>query len=144
MNFDQYARDSGRNPMRWNCRSGANCFNLKRRPKIEMFSDCFPGRINFGDVDGLVEIGGHFCILEWKGDDGKIKTGQRITFQALTRYPGNFVLVAEGNAETMEVSRWCFYRDGRESAWREGNLQEVMAELKEWSDRSQQQPIRLG
>ena len=36
---------NGYNPLRWDCeRQG--CFNLKRRPKIEVFADCFPGRIS--------------------------------------------------------------------------------------------------
>ena len=64
----------GFNPMRWDCDTDG-CFNVKRRPKIEMFADCFPRRINFGDVDGLVEIGGRFCLLEWKGQGGALRRG---------------------------------------------------------------------
>ena len=56
---------NGYNPLRWDClRRG--CFNLKRRPKIEVFADCFPGRINFGDVDGIVEISGNALLLDGK------------------------------------------------------------------------------
>jgi hypothetical protein len=47
----------GYNPLRLDC-AAQGCFNLKRRSNIELFADCFPGRISFGDVDGIVEIGG--------------------------------------------------------------------------------------
>ena len=49
----------GYNPMRWDCEK-SGCFNVKCRPKIEVFAECFPGRINFGDMDGRVELGGYF------------------------------------------------------------------------------------
>lgn len=52
---------NGYNPLRWDCER-RGCFNLKRRPKIEVFAECFPGRINFGDVDGIVEIGGNALL----------------------------------------------------------------------------------
>jgi len=51
--------------MRWDCEK-QGCFNLKKRPKIELFADCFPGAISFGDVDGRVEYKGRFLELEWK------------------------------------------------------------------------------
>ena len=55
----------GYNPLRWDCEK-RGCFNIKRRPKIEVFHKCFPGNINFGDVDGIVEINGRGLMLEWK------------------------------------------------------------------------------
>lgn len=57
--------DNGYNPMQWNCeRQG--CFNVKKRPKIEMFADCLPRKISFSDIDGIVEINGNLLLLEWK------------------------------------------------------------------------------
>ena len=53
---------NGFNPLRWNCEE-RGCFNLQKRPKIEVFSACFRGKISFGDVDGIVEISGNFPIL---------------------------------------------------------------------------------
>ncbi|MAG24660.1 hypothetical protein CMI47_03685 [Candidatus Pacearchaeota archaeon] len=73
----------GFNPMRWDCQT-QGCFNKKCRPKIEVFAECFPRRINFGDVDGSIEINGYELKLEWKNTGhADIKGGQRAT---VTRY----------------------------------------------------------
>ena len=57
--------DNGFNPMRWDC-DRWGCFNRVCRPKIEKFADCFPGRINFGDLVAIVEVSGNTLVLEWK------------------------------------------------------------------------------
>lgn len=122
---------SGFNPMRWKCdRDG--CFNVKRRPKIEQFAGCFPRRINFGDVDGIVELNGSFCMLEWKGKGGSVGVGQRITYEAFTRTPPNVVFVVEGDAETMEVQRFCLFWDGKQQPWIEGDIEAVKARISAW------------
>jgi hypothetical protein len=122
----------GFNPLRWNC-DGDGCFNKKRRPKIEVFAVCFPGRINFGDVDGLVEINGYFCLLEWKGDGGKINTRQRISFEQFTLRKGNIVFVVNGDAETMEVHSYCTFFGGQQKPSQKANLDEVMARMSGWA-----------
>lgn len=33
--------NNGANPMRWDCTT-QGCFNLKKRPKVEVFADCLP------------------------------------------------------------------------------------------------------
>ena len=68
---------AGFNPLRWDC-DHQGCFNKLKRPKIEVFADCFPGRINFGDVDGIVEINGYLLILEWKPERIELSRGQGI------------------------------------------------------------------
>jgi hypothetical protein len=103
---------SGFNPMRWNCDKDG-CFNVVRRPKIEAFADCFPRAINFGDVDGLVELNGRFCLLEWKGEGGSLRNGQVKCFIAFTDTVGNIVLVAHGDAETMHVTGYSEFWGGR-------------------------------
>jgi len=65
---------NGYNPLRWDCQK-RGCFNLKRRPKIEIFAECFPGRINFGDVDGIVEINGNALLLT-RNKNGRL--GERL------------------------------------------------------------------
>ena len=91
---------NGYNPLRWDClRRG--CFNLKRRPKIEMFAECFPGRINFGDVDGIVEINGNALLLEWKSEAHELPTGQRILYERLTQSGLCSAMIIVGDAETM-------------------------------------------
>jgi hypothetical protein len=54
----------GHNPIRWDCRNG--CFNELMRPKIEAFAECFPRNIGMMDIDGTVELNGHFLFLEFK------------------------------------------------------------------------------
>lgn len=124
----------GYNPLRWDCEK-SGCFNRKRRPKIELFADCFPGRINFGDVDGLVEIAGCFALLEWKGASGAVSTGQRISFERHTKqHEGNIVFVVEGDAETMEVRRYCCFYRGRQSKWRSGDLRVLKNTVRKWAE----------
>lgn len=111
--------NNGSNPLRYSCERNG-CFNHKLRPKIELFCDCFPGKISFGDVDGEVEINGKFAQLEWKTRrDRKIPQGQDIKFREYTRQPGWCVFVAVGDAEKMLVEAVCVYWNGKRQAWQE-------------------------
>lgn len=102
---------NGYNPLRWDCeRQG--CFNLKRRPKIEMFAECFPRRISFGDVDGIVEVGGNALLLEWKSEERELPTGQRLLYQRLTRYGPVSVMIVIGDAESMLIDATALFADG--------------------------------
>ena len=105
---------AGFNPMRWDCgRSG--CFNQKRRPKIEIFADCLPGRIGFTDVDATVEINRHFLFLEFKAGP-HLPTGQRIYFEQLTRVAELHVAQATG-LETNRNVRPLVIRPVTRSEW---------------------------
>ena len=103
------SKGNGHNPMRWNC-DKRGCFNVKRRPKIEMFHDCFPGKISFGDVDAIVEINGKGLMLEWKSDTTDLPMGQQIMYRRLTKTEQLTVIILCGNAETMEINYmgWVF------------------------------------
>jgi hypothetical protein len=122
----------GYNPMRWNCeRSG--CFNIKCRPKIEMFHDCFPRNINFSDVDGIVELNGRGLMLEWKNKPTTILgTGQGYMFERLTTGRVLTVVCAAGNAETMEMTHIAAFVDGCWRPWREASLQVLRERIKTW------------
>jgi len=119
--------------MRWDCNRDG-CFNLKRRPKLEVFADCFPRRINFGDADGLVEIGGSFCLLEWKSDGGDIREGQQRSFLAFTKQKRNVVFVVYGNAEKMKVNGYRVFWDGVQHAYRQAGLEELKNRIRKWAD----------
>ena len=123
---------NGYNPMRWDCIT-KGCFNVKRRPKIEIFSDCFPGRIGMGDVDGLVEINGRFLLLEWKTESTNLPTGQRILYERLTQKDGFAVIVVVGDAETMEVSQLCWFVQGRQTPWLNATMETVKQRIKGWA-----------
>lgn len=103
------SKGNGHNPMRWNC-DKRGCFNVKRRPKIEIFHDCFPGKISFGDVDAIVEINGKGLMLEWKSDTTDLPMGQQIMYKRLTKTEQLTVIILCGNAETMEINYmgWVF------------------------------------
>ncbi len=121
----------GFNPMRWDCKT-RGCFNIKRRPKIEVFSDCFPGNISFGDVDGIVEINGHGLMLEWKTDTNKPTTGQRIMYERRTKSKLITVFLVVGNAETMEVSHMGIFFEGKQSRLQKVTLEDVKHKIKSW------------
>ncbi len=93
----------------WDCAT-QGCFNLKKRPKIELFTDCLPGRIAFTDIDAVTEIQGNLLLVEWK-ERQHLATGQRILFERLTRFCPAAVLIVEGDAERMHVESirlvWC-------------------------------------
>lgn len=121
----------GFNPMRWNCQSDG-CFNIKRRPKIEVFADCFPRKINFGDVDGLVELNGRFLLLEWKGDGGSLKRGQQLTYVEFTNTLGNLVLVVRGDAESMKVESYSSFWGGSFYPAISADLNAVKSRISHW------------
>ena len=97
--------------MQWDCQA-QGCFNWRKRPKIEIFADCLPGKIAFSDVDAIVEIGGNFLMIEWKSH-GDVPRGQRILFQRLTQFAPVTVFIVEGDAETMEVDSIRFVSEGK-------------------------------
>ena len=126
---------AGFNPMRWDCNKGGpgvNCFNKKRRPKIEVFSKCFPGKISLGDIDGIVEINWRGLLLEWKTDTNKPTTGQRIMYERLTSQGLLTVVFVVGNAETMEVSHVGTFFLGKQSALEKASLQDVELRMQRW------------
>ena len=123
---------NGYNPMQWDCRR-QGCFNLKKRPKIEMFADCLPGKIAFTDVDGLVEIKGNLLLLEWK-DHQALHAGQRILFERMTLLCPTTVLIVEGDAEQMTVSSIRTAWEGRIGPPVQADLDSLRRDIREWAD----------
>ena len=123
---------NGYNPMRWDCQT-QGCFNKKKRPKIEEFADCLPGKIAFGDVDGIVEIKGNFLFLEFK-EHSNIPKGQQILYRRLTRLAPAIVLVIEADVETMDVFGVSYVASGRIEPQVLMNLQGLKDLIKSWSD----------
>jgi hypothetical protein len=130
----------GGNPMRWKC-AALGCYNELARPKIEVFADCFPGRICMGDIDGLVEINGKFLLLEWKSGPKEIPQGQRITYDVLVKIAGRMwtVLCIAGDAKTMDVTHAMVY--GKMARWEHADLwrcKRYMARWARWANQSRQ------
>ena len=124
--------DHGANPMRWDC-AKQGCFNRVKRPKIEIFADCLPGRIAFSDVDAIVEINGNLLLLEWK-DHQEISRGQRILFERMTRLCPATVLVVEGDAETMDVGSIRTIWNGTISIAEPADVELLRRYIRDWAD----------
>ena len=124
------SRDNGRNPMRWNCET-QGCFNIKKRPKIELLAKCFPGKIAITDVDGLVEVCGNFLYLEWK-DHRNLSAGQRILFERLTALCPATVLIVEGDAQDMTVRSISTVWAGTIGASEEADFDDLLNNLCQW------------
>jgi len=125
--------------MRWDCEK-QGCFNHKKRPKIEAFADCFPRRISFGDVDAIVELNGHFLMMEWKSYAGDIPRGQGMMYRRLVRQKNWTVLIVAGDAETMVIDSLAAYWHNPETGqgeftdWSVCNLEKLKCEIKKWAD----------
>lgn len=129
----------GFNKMRYDCEK-SGCFNLKKRPKIEMFADCFPGRISLGDVDGIVEIAGNGLMLEWKPARSEIKQGQAIMYKRFTRSGMLRVLCVVGDAELMTITAHKWFQGGNEKAWQESSFEIVHNLIERWAGWAQKNP----
>lgn len=125
----------GYNPLRYDCEK-SGCFNIKKRPKIEMFKDCFPGSISFGDVDGIVEIAGNGLMLEWKPAANEISRGQSLMHSRLTRSGMLTVLCVVGDAENMTVTHHKWFRYGKEKPkgeWHSSSFERVHEIVENWA-----------
>lgn len=139
--------DPGFNPLKWDCH-GQGCWKHHASPKIEIFCNCFPRKINFTDIDGFVEIAGHFCILEWKTNSGKMGMGQKLCFKRFTERPpgyegywGNIVFVVHGNPITMEVKGFLTYWEGNQYQYPQSNLEELKSRIAAWAQWCERRPV---
>jgi len=124
--------DKGYNPLRWDCEKNG-CFNVKRRPKIEMFSECFPGKINFGDVDGIVELNGFALMLEWKSSmRGDLKAEQRIMYERITKDKKITVILIVGDAETMVCESYSLFFGGKHTDRVKADLDAIKKRIRSW------------
>ena len=128
---------NGYNPMRYDCTTGG-CYNKKLRPRIETFAECFPRKIGMTDIDAIVEIGGKFCMIEWKAKGGSLGRGQEIMFEKLTKDSKQFVVyVVEGCPQTMEVTQYSRYHNNMVQRFpcTDGNgLGQLKANIRRWVD----------
>jgi hypothetical protein len=124
----------------WDC-DVDGCFNIKKRLKFSVFADCFPRKINFGDVDGIVEIGGHGLTLEWKERPGILKKGQRVLWENLTRGKMLAVIVVAGDAEDMSVTHQAAYWNGKWRDWRASSIDDLRVSIKKWVAWAEDNPL---
>lgn len=127
------ARD-GYNPLRWRC-DERGCFNVKQRPKIEVFAHCLPGKIAFSDIDATVEVNGCFLFLEFKsGMPRDIPYGQKVYHQRLTAGRPNFKsIIVCADAETMECRALCVIANGKVGPWEITSRQALSERIAAWA-----------
>ncbi len=132
---------NGYNPLRWSCANGG-CYNVVHRPKIEVFAECFPGKIAVTDVDGSVEVNGRFLFLEFKGGEPRdLPVGQRLYFQRLTALSKKVVaIVVCADAETMRVRAYRTIWQGRVGDWRVSNLDDLKGRIRTWANKATREP----
>jgi hypothetical protein len=126
---------NGYNPMRWEC-SSRGCYNVKHRPKIELFAHVLPGKIAFTDVDATTEVCSNFLFLEWKsGEPRDLPIGQRIYAQRLTELGKGAItyVVVCGDAETMTVSHVLTIYKGKLSQWEPCDFTSLEARIARWA-----------
>lgn len=120
-----------KNKLRWDCEK-QGCFNIKKRPKLEEFYDCLPGKIAFGDVDGIVEINDHYLLLEFKGDNIRLPKGQEIMYKRLTKGRPVTVWIINGDCETMHISEYYVFWNGEKRSPENITLEELKRRIIAW------------
>lgn len=68
-----------------------------------MFDGIFPRNIGPTDIDGMVEINGHFLFIEQKGEGVSLTTGQLRAFRALARKENITVLFLRPRCDGWDV-----------------------------------------
>lgn len=136
---------AGYNPLRWRCED-RGCFNVKHRPKIELFAESFPGRIAMTDIDATVEVNGFFLFLEFKGGNVReVPIGQRIYFERLTRLSTRIhAAVVHADAETMDCSAIATFHRGVMSGFHPINLEGLKSRMTTWAKQSASYPLRVA
>jgi len=131
---------TGANPMRWDCQR-QGCFNIHKRPKIEMFADCLPGRIAFSDVDGIVEIKGNLLAMEWK-EHKHIPRGQHLLYTRWTANGPATVILVVGDAKDMAVDEVAFVHKGVIGPWRDMDIEGLRQAIRDWGQWALAHPVR--
>jgi len=75
---------------------------------------CFPRSVRPTDIDGWVELGGYFLVLEGKAPGVPLKEGQRLSFERMHRWnqtvPGLFtIIVIWGDAVSQRIDQLQFW-----------------------------------
>ena len=123
--------------LRWDCNK-RGCFNKKKRPNLEVFDNCFRGRISIGDVDGIVEINGNFLLMEWKDPScPDVSGGQKYMYQNMTKDEKYTVVCVYGDCETMVVDSIQIYYKGSAGERHFCDLNELQGRVSKWAQRVQ-------
>lgn len=88
---------------------------IETLPWWDELCECFPRRILPTDVDGMVEIDGHFLFMEEKRCGVGPDEGQRIALKRLSRMPATTVLLFRPGTDSHY--EMLVFRKGSGSGW---------------------------
>ena len=110
--------------MRWSCNSDSiDCYANAEWQMVQIFDDCFEGKVCATDIDFCVERRGHFLFFEFKhsGKAGKLDEGQRIMLEQLTRLNADrdkvIAFVVEIDRYSLEIMRYRKVQAGKVGDW---------------------------
>lgn len=111
--------------IRWDCRA-EGCYR-DALPDWTPLNDCFPrAGIRVSDIDGMVEVGGHFLFFEWKPPRVTVPEGQLRALIRLSRLPAVTVVILWGQTTSEPVS-WQIISNGEAA-------EETPVTFDEWHD----------
>lgn len=83
---------------RYKC-TNSGCY-IQNLPSWDYLDGSFPRGIIPTDIDGMVEVNGHFLFIEQKGPGAAPNTGQSAAFRALSMLPNVKVAIIRPGANT--------------------------------------------
>ena len=101
---------------------------------------CLPWNAVPSDLDGILEMGGEFLVIECKFDNApELKRGQKILLEQLSRLETFTVVVVEidrveqaKGVFSFLPQRWKFFVGGKEQEWSSCNLEKFIQFYKGW------------
>lgn len=115
---------------------GDGCY-VEQLPLWDDVIECFPRGIRPTDIDGMVEINGHFLFMEEKRAGAAMHDGQRFALRSLSRLPGVTVLVFRPLLASVEVGadmEVLIFRAGKtDDGWQRTTRAWFKEWLRDWS-----------
>jgi hypothetical protein len=96
---------------------------------------CFPRRISWGDLDGEIEINGHFLVVEGKRTHQSITGGQKYSMDARLR-DGRVIYVVYGDPPT-DIRAMQFWPDAQRVS---ATWETFWHACKEWAEWAESEP----
>ena len=112
------------------------CYVKEQTPDWGFLDSAFSGRIRATDIDGCVEANGCLLILEWKGINASVTTGQEIMFKMLTQKNHITVFVINGDAKETIARHVQVWMDGKVIMDQDANNDRVRDLCIRWKEKA--------
>jgi hypothetical protein len=115
-----------------------NSGNIRSREAIakslwdfSIFNGCFPReKIRLSDIDGIVDIGGKFLIIEGKGKYDIVRGGQKILLDRLSKVKEFTILVIYGDPKESTID---FYSIPPSETKHSTTTEKVVSAVRNWA-----------